>query len=101
MQPFIALGQGLRAAGHDVALCTSVSYQPAIEEYGLEYAFMSDTLLTLTRAILTGSMGPLAITRQMNAAIRGTITDEWDAAQAFQPDLIVNHPKMLGSYHIG
>ena len=100
VQPFIALGQGLRAAGHDVALCTSVSYKPAIEGYGLDYAFMSDTMLTLTRAILTGSMSPLAIMRQMKAAIRGTITDEWNAAQAFQPDLIVNHPKMLASYHI-
>ena len=100
VQPFIALGHGLRAAGHHVALCTSVSYQPVIEAYGLDYAFMSDTMLTLTRSILTGSLSPLAIMRQMQSAIRGTITDEWDAAQAFQPDLIVNHPKMLGSYHI-
>lgn len=100
VQPYIALGQGLGAAGYDVTLCTSASYQPMVEEYGLHYAFMSDTMLSLTRALLSGSGPRLALMRQMQPAMRATLAEEWQAALAVQPDVIVYHPKMLGSYHI-
>lgn len=100
MQPFLALGQGLRAAGHGVAVCTSASYRPAIEALGLEYAPMSDTMLDLTRAILRGGAEARGAMPRMLAAMRAMLEEEWRAAQAFGPDLLVYHPKMLGSYHI-
>jgi sterol 3beta-glucosyltransferase len=100
VQPYIALGQGLSAAGYDVTLCTSASYQQTIEGYGLQYAFMSDTMLTLTRALLSGSGPRLTLMRQMQPAMRAMLTEEWQAALAVRPDVIVYHPKMLGSYHI-
>jgi sterol 3beta-glucosyltransferase len=100
VQPFLALGQGLRAAGHSVAICTSVSYRPVIEELGLQYAFMSDTMLELTRSLLNGSGNTFATIRQMEPAMRTMLDEEWQAARAFAPDLMVYHPKLLGSYHI-
>jgi sterol 3beta-glucosyltransferase len=100
VQPFLALGQRLRDAGHTVAVCTSTSYCPLIEDIGLEYAPMSNTMLDLTRALLDGSEPTFAVIRQMRPAMRAMLEEEWQAAQAFAPDLLVYHPKMLGSYHI-
>ncbi|KAB8144515.1 glycosyltransferase family 1 protein [Chloroflexia bacterium SDU3-3] len=99
IQPFIALGRGLRDAGHEVALCASEEFQPLIESHGLSYAFMRNTLLDLSRALLKGGT-TFALLRQIKAAMRHLLEEEWRAAQLVQPDLIVHHPKMLGSYHI-
>jgi len=55
VQPFLALGWGLRARGHTVAICTSASYRPAIEALGLQHAFMGDAMLDLTRSLLARS----------------------------------------------
>lgn len=52
VQPFAALGQGLRAAGYQVALCTSASYQPAVEGAGLSYAPMSDAAIQARAATI-------------------------------------------------
>lgn len=100
VQPFLALGQRLRAAGHVVAICTSASYGPTIEALGLQHAWMSDTMLDLTRAMLSGSDSTLKVIRRMGSAMRAMLEEEWRAAQAFAPDLLVYHPKMLGRYHI-
>jgi sterol 3beta-glucosyltransferase len=101
IQPFVALGKGLQAAGHRVSVCTSEGYRDQVERHGLGYAFMNNTMLELSQALLDGSGNTLAIARQMGPTMERMIVDEWHAAQQLQPDLIVYHPKMLGSYHIG
>jgi sterol 3beta-glucosyltransferase len=100
IQPFIALGKGLLAAGHVVTVCTSAGYRALVEAHGLGYALMDNMLLDLSRALLAGRGNILALIRQIGPAMRRTIDDEWRAAQAIRPDAIVYHPKMLGSYHI-
>jgi sterol 3beta-glucosyltransferase len=100
IQPFIALGNGLMAAGHTVTVCTSEDYRALVETHGLGYAFMDNALLHLSRAVLDGQGNTVALMRQMGPAMQRTIEDEWRAAQAIGPDVIVYHPKMLGSYHI-
>jgi sterol 3beta-glucosyltransferase len=100
VQPFLALSQGLCAAGHTVAVCTSASYRPTIEALDLHYAPMSNTMLDLTRALLDGSQPILTVMRRMGPAMRTMLEEEWHAAQAFAPELLLYHPKMLGSYHI-
>ena len=45
IQPFIALGQGLKAAGHDVFLCTATSFEAFVRENGLDYAPMTGEYL--------------------------------------------------------
>jgi sterol 3beta-glucosyltransferase len=100
IQPFLALGAGLRAAGHRVTICTSEGYQPLVAAQGLAYAFMSNTMLEITQALLDGRGNMLALMRQMSAAMQCMLEDEWQAAQRCQPDAILYHPKMLGSYHI-
>lgn len=105
IQPFIALGQGLQAAGHQVALCTAEGYRPFVEEHGVPYAFMDNEFLAIIQsqsgqAAMESKRGVLEIYRQIGPVIRRSLEDEWRAVQAFQPGAIVYHPKMLGSYHI-
>ncbi|PDW01014.1 hypothetical protein A9Q02_21300 [Candidatus Chloroploca asiatica] len=100
VQPFLALGQGLHTAGHTVAVCTSASYRPTIEALGLTYAPMSNTLLDLTQALLRGGAEAYGALPQIFPAMRAMLEEEWQAAQSFAPDLLVYHPKMLGSYHL-
>ncbi len=105
IQPFIALGQGLQAAGHQVALCTAEGYRPFVEEQGVPYAFLDNAFLAIIQsqtgqAAIESKRGVLEIYRKIGPIIRRSLEDEWRAVQAFQPDLMVYHPKMLGSYHI-
>lgn len=38
VQPFVAFGVGLRAAGHDVRLCAHPEFEPLVSGHGLEFA---------------------------------------------------------------
>lgn len=105
IQPFIALGQGLQRAGHQVVLCTAEGYRSFVEEHGVPYAFMDNEFLAIIQsqsgqAAMESKRGVLEIYRQIGPIIRRSLEDEWRAVQAFQPDAMVYHPKMLGSYHI-
>ncbi len=104
IQPFIALGQGLQSAGHTVALCTAEGYRSFIEENGVPYAYMSNEFLAMMQSqagqAATEGKVDLSLYRKFGPIIRRALEDEWQAAQAFQPDTMIFHPKMLGSYHI-
>ena len=41
VQPYIALGIGLRQAGYDVRLVTHAPFEPMIRRYGLDFAPMA------------------------------------------------------------
>lgn len=105
IQPFVALGRGLLAAGHEVALCTAEGFRPFIEEHGVPYAFMDNEFLAIIQsqtgqAAIEGKRGIWKIYQEIGPIIRRSLDDEWRAVQEFQPELMVYHPKMLGSYHI-
>ncbi|MEZ4870019.1 MAG: glycosyltransferase [Caldilineaceae bacterium] len=105
IQPFIALGRGLQAAGHQVALCTAEGFRPFVEEHGVPYAFMDNEFLAIIQSqagqnAIESRRGVWEIYRQIGPIIRRSLEDEWRSVQEFQPDLMVYHPKMLGSYHI-
>jgi sterol 3beta-glucosyltransferase len=103
IQPFVALGKGLKAAGYEVAICTSEGFKSFVEEHDLRYVLMDNELLRLTQAVLGETKGirdTLNIAGKMRAALRHSMDDEWNAALTFQPDLIIYHPKCLGSFHV-
>jgi sterol 3beta-glucosyltransferase len=105
IQPFVALGKGLQAAGHTIALQTAESYKPFVEDHGLQYAYMNDDFMKLTeskagQAAMDGGGSKLALMKQVMPMLRRMLQDEWKAAQDFQPDAIIYHPKSLGGYHI-
>lgn len=104
IQPFIALGKGLQAAGHTVALQTAESYRPMVEAHGIAYQYMNNGFMALTeskagQAATEGGGKGFALIKQVMPLLRSMLDDEWAAVQAFQPDVIVYHPKSLGGYH--
>lgn len=111
VQPYLALGAGLRRAGHDVTLCTSPRYQTAAEGLDLRYGYLSDDLIALVetpqgRAAIEGAGGGIASLKALAAVmqrsmdlLRALVRDGWTAARAADPDLIVYHPKMAIALH--
>jgi sterol 3beta-glucosyltransferase len=104
IQPFIALGKGLQAAGYEVALQTAEAYKPFVEENGLTYAYMNNDFMLLAeskegQAAVEGG-GKLSLMKKVMPMLRRMLEDEWQAARNFQPDAIIHHPKSLGGYHI-
>ena len=102
VQPFIALARALKAKGHDVAVCTPTGFRSMVELHGVAYAHMDNAVLELTEAILRAPTGAeqRKLFKGFGSIIRATLEDEWRAAKALQPDVLVHHSKALGSHHI-
>lgn len=102
IQPYIALGKGLSAAGHDVTLGTSDGYQALVEEHCLRYAYIDSDMLAFTQAVLgetTSARETFRAAQKMLPAMAQMMEREWQVAREVQPDLIVYHSKCLGSLH--
>lgn len=102
VQPFIALGRGLQAAGYDVTLCTAASYESFVTSNGLKYAHMNDGLIKLAetkagRAAVEGG-SKLDLMKQVQPIIRHMLDDAWAAAQG--ADAIIYHPKTLAGHSL-
>ena len=107
VQPYLALGLGLVAAGHQVTINTSTRYELWIRESGLGFEPLPDDLLRLAdeqagvfedmgrpvTAVRTG----LRLARETKPIQRALFWDGWAAAQNAAPDLILFHPKMFGA----
>lgn len=103
IQPFIALGLGLKKAGYEVAVCTAESHQSWVREYGLDYAHMTDEFMRLSetqegRAAVESRKSGLKLIQKAKPMIRQMLDDAWIASQDI--DAIVYHPKAMGGYHI-
>ncbi len=100
VQPFVALGQGLRAAGHEVVLCTHTRFRGFVEDHAVPYAPMDDGLLALGdtpegRALTAGKGNPLKALRVVQPIYARMLRDAQAAAEGV--DLIVFHPKSLAA----
>lgn len=103
VQPYLALARGLLTAGHEAAVCTAAGYRELVAGAGVPYVQMANDMLELVQAGMPAMAGPVdavRLVRRMTAAMRTSLLDQWEAAQAFEPDLIVYHPKTLGGLHI-
>jgi sterol 3beta-glucosyltransferase len=104
IQPFVALGKGLQTAGYEVAFQTAEAYKPFVQENGLPYLYMNNEFMKLTeskagQAAAEGNSN-LSLIKKVMPMLRRMLEDEWQAAQDFQPDVIIYHPKSLGGYHL-
>ena len=111
VQPYVALGQGLKAAGHDVTVCTSVRFEPFVRQHGLDYAYLNDDLVALLDTMegrgavedmgsfLSGIKAGLKLLKRTGPIMRSIIHDGWAATRAPEPDLIVYHSKMGTAPH--
>ncbi len=103
VQPFVALGIGLKQAGYDVTICTSDRFQNFVASRGLNYAYMNDDLIKLGetdegRAAIESGGNPLALLKKVMPKIRQTLDEGWAAAQ--NAEAIIYHPKTLSGSHI-
>jgi sterol 3beta-glucosyltransferase len=102
VQPFVALGVGLREAGHEVTLATGRGFEAFVSGRGLRHAALDLDLLERLqspegKAALSARNLPRTIKRLM-PMFRKMLDDEWTISRA--ADIVVYHPKALGGYHI-
>ena len=79
-----------------MALCTAEGYREQVESAGVAYLHMDNTMLALIQATVPQMRGPAdayRIARQMTAAMRTSLLDQWQATQAFGPEIVVYHPR--------
>ncbi len=103
VQPYAALAQAAIAAGHEAAVCTAEGFRPLVEDAGVPYLHMDNDMLDLIQTempSMSGAGDGLRLVRRMTAAMRASLLDQWQAAQTFEPDLVVYHPKSLGGLHV-
>jgi sterol 3beta-glucosyltransferase len=110
VQPFVALGQGLRNNGHQVSVCTHASFEEFVTQYGLEYRFMNDDMVRFLLsnqghemiASADGAFGwlksTIKVNKQFKPIMRRMLDEEWAASR--DADLIIYHPKAVGGYDI-
>ena len=103
VQPYVALAHTAIAAGHQAAVCTAEGFRPLVEDAGVPYLHMSNDMLDLIQTempTMSGAADSVRLIRRMTAAMRASLHDQWRAAQTFEPDLLVYHPKCLAGLHI-
>jgi UDP:flavonoid glycosyltransferase YjiC (YdhE family) len=89
VQPYIALGLGLRAAGNDVRIAAASNFEQFIRSYGLEYARLEgnfrELMETDTMQRFMAKRNPLDAYREMTAGLQHILecfaADSWEACQ--------------------
>ena len=108
VQPYVALGKGLKAAGHEVTLCTSDIFQSFVTDCGLDYGYMNSEMIRLldtdagreavenTDTLWGTIRTSFKLFRQVKPMLRQTLDDVWRTAQGVDPDAIVLASKAAG-----
>ena len=108
VQPYVALGKGLQAKGHEVTLATSERFSAFVGEHGLRFGALSDDLLAIIdtdqgREMLENTNNAfsmlrrmLAMAKQVGPMQRALLEDSWRVAEAARPDVVIFHPKAYG-----
>jgi sterol 3beta-glucosyltransferase len=106
VQPYIALGLGLRAAGNEVRMAGPSNYASFIRGYGLEYARLEgnfrEMMETDTIQMMMAKGNPLHAYREMTEMIRRVLecfaADAWKACQG--ADAVIFSSLGVTGYHI-
>lgn len=113
VQPYVALGKGLKRAGHQVTVATCSRFRGFVEGEGLQYGHISDDILKIidsdqgkalmenTRGIWRIVAANIKMARQIGPLQHQLVSESWDVAQRVQPDVICFHPKALLGPAIG
>jgi sterol 3beta-glucosyltransferase len=103
LQPFIALGLGLKAAGHDVLIVSSKNEAAFVQDYGLDFFALNVDIQKIMEGDDVKDMAKgnnpikfivshLKGTKKMKALMVATQAEIWEACQ--DVDLIIFHPGM-------
>ena len=105
VQPYVALGAGLKEAGHDVTLVTGKGFEAMASGRGLRYIDLDIDLLELAAspeglAALRSPRAALRMVRELPPTMRRLLAEEWEAVASTRADAVVYHPKAMGGYHV-
>jgi len=102
VQPFIALGVGLKEAGHKVTLATGKGFEAFVTEHRLRHFTLDVDLLERLQSpegkVAVSGKNLLDMVKETAFMYRKVLDQEWGASQGV--DVVVYHPKALGGYHI-
>ena len=103
VQPYIALGLGLKSVGHEVTIATLKEFDDLITGYELQFAPLRGDFLKVAQAAETGSTSkkrwnPFQLIRQYIEMAKDTLADEWESAQ--HADVLIYNPAIFGGYDI-
>ncbi len=91
VQPYVALGTALRAAGHDVKLATLGRFEALVRAYGLEFALFEESPLSFLERVIASSGSFLRRAYEtkgiLNSMMERLLADALRFAQ--QADLII------------
>ena len=105
VQPYVALGAGLKEAGHEVTLVTGKGFEAMVFGRGLRYVALEVDLLEIAqspegRAALRSPRGALRMARGLMPSVRRMLVDEWEAVASVGADAVVYHSKAMGGHHV-
>lgn len=103
VQPYVALGLGLKAVGHEVTIATLLEFQELVTDYGLQHAslrgdFLKAAQVEVGKSSTQGRGNPLRLIRQYKEMARDTLADEW--ASAKDAEVFIYNPAAIGAHHI-
>lgn len=108
VQPYIALARRLIARGHSVQLSAPAQFEAMLGAYAVPFVPLPGEFLAMMdtpegKAAIAGGQGFSAgfkLLKHVRPMMRRLLDAEWAASQAFEPDLIVYHPKSIAAPHI-
>jgi len=109
VQPYIALGMGLRKKGHSICIATAENFEEYVTSYGLDfYPIQGDISKVMNRAEIESQMkakNPIRFIlsfNKMNKTFRKDLDEgqekAWEASQ--EADAIIFHPGLMNGYYI-
>lgn len=106
IQPYVALGRGLKQAGYRVRIATSKTFESFVTRYGLEFFPINVDVFELSSSGkadgILGSTSPLkylfSVIRTFGPVLEQVQHDSWKACQ--NTDAIIYHQSLPNSYFI-
>jgi UDP:flavonoid glycosyltransferase YjiC (YdhE family) len=98
VQPYLGLGAGLAARGHDVAVQTLAEFKDVVEDTGLEHRPLRGNFIAVARARGVEAPPSLKMMGEYRRMAAETLEDEWAGAK--DSDLLVFNPAAWGGPHI-
>ena len=109
MQPYLALGRGLRRRGHDVLVVAPAQFEAMAREEGIGFAALPAEFLDILNSPeareAIGKSKPgfgagFKLLKHYRGLMRPVLDIEWQSARDFAPDAILYHAKALGAPHV-
>ncbi|WP_211341571.1 glycosyltransferase [Myceligenerans xiligouense] len=106
VQPFVALAQGLRGAGHEPLLVAPHRFAGFAESHGVPFAGVDDGPMRLLDGDEAGELleggirSRLELMPRMAAMFTRVLEDSWEVARTSGADLVVHNGQIVAGQHV-